>query len=318
MSDRSGIRLGISACLLGRKVRYDGGHQLEPFLTNTLGQYVEFVPVCPEVEAGFTTPREPIRLTGNPENPRLIAVETKVDHTQRMKRWVRKRAAELEREDLCGFILKSRSPSCGMERVKVYSSEARFVRKGAGLFARAFMDRFPLLPVEEEGRLHDPAVRENFIERLFALRRWRELIASRKAQRRLVRFHTRHSLQIMSHSPAHFREMERLVAITRAMRPAALYEKYQRLLLEAFELKATRGKHAAVLRQVQGSINPKFGADEKKEVGDVIAAYRRGDIPLIVPITLLAFLVRRCDELHLLEQSYLQPHPLELKLRNHA
>jgi len=312
------IKLGISTCLLGEEVRYNGGHSLDRFLRDTLGQYVEFVPVCPEVEAGFTTPREPMRLVGDPDHPRLVTVNTKMDHTRHMIQWSRNRVAELEGEGLCGFIFKSRSPSSGMERVKVYSEKGMPVKKGVGLFARAFMDRFPLLPVEEDGRLHDPVLRENFIERIFALGRWRETCSLRKTRNRLVRFHTRHKLVIMSHGQAPLREMGRLVARASDMPTGELYTRYQRLLLASLKLKATRKKHTNVLQHIQGYFKRALSGDEKREISEIIESYRRGDYPLIVPITLLNHHVRKYEEPYLRDQFYLQPHPLELKLRNHV
>ncbi|MDB4433416.1 DUF523 and DUF1722 domain-containing protein [bacterium] len=318
MFDRPKIKLGISACLLGEEVRYDGGHKLDRFLRDTLGGYVEFVPVCPEVEAGFNTPREPFRLVGDPDNPCFITVNSKVDHTQQMTEWSRKRAAELAREDLCGFIFKSGSPSSGMERVKVYTEKGMPVKKGVGVFPRAFMERFPLLPVEEEGRLHDPGLRENFIERIFALGRWREICAQRKNRGRLVQFHARHKLLIMSHSQAHLTRMGRLVARAKDTPSGELYAEYQRLLLESLKLKATGKKHANVLRHIQGYFKRLLTGDEKREIGEVIENYRRGEYPLIVPITLLNHYVRKYEQPYLEEQFYLQPHPLELKLRNHV
>jgi uncharacterized protein YbbK (DUF523 family) len=168
------IKIGVSACLLGQKVRFDGGHKHDRFITDTLGQYLEFCPVCPEVEAGFPVPRESFRLVGDRENPRLKTVKTNVDHTDRMLKWAQSRVRELEKENLCGFIFKSKSPSSGMERVKVYSEKGIPEKTGVGIFARVFMDNFPLIPVEEEGRLHDPKLRENFIESIFVLKNWRK------------------------------------------------------------------------------------------------------------------------------------------------
>ena len=174
------IKLGISTCLLGETVRYDGRHKLDRFLMNTLGQYVEYVPVCPEVECGLGVPRESMHLEGDPDSPRLVTTRTKQDMTDRMVQWARKRVVELEKEDLCGFIFKSNSPSSGMERVRVYNEKGMPVKKGIGIFAGIFMDRFPLLPAEEEGRLHDPELRENFIERIFTLKQWREVLAKKR------------------------------------------------------------------------------------------------------------------------------------------
>ena len=168
------IKLGISSCLLGKKVRYDGGHKLDHFLADTLGAYVDWVPVCPEVESGLSVPREAMHLVGDPEAPRLVTIRSGVDHTSRMRRWANKKVTALAAEDLCGFVFKSRSPSSGMRGVKIYSPEGMPVGTGSGIFAKAFQDRFPLLPVEDEGRLHDPALRENFIERIFVYKRWQE------------------------------------------------------------------------------------------------------------------------------------------------
>jgi len=168
------VRLGISSCLLGNAVRWNAGHKLDRFLTETLGQFVDYVPVCPEVEAGFGVPRESFRLVGDPENPRLMTFKARADHTERMRRWARKRVEELEKEDLHGFIFKSDSPSSGMIRVKVYTEKGMPVKKGVGMFAREFIKHFPLVPAEDDGRLHDPKIRENFIERIFALWRWRQ------------------------------------------------------------------------------------------------------------------------------------------------
>ena len=212
------IRLGISACLLGQAVRYDGGHKHDRFITETLGQYVEFVPVCPEVECGLGIPREAMRLVGDLEQPRLLTIRSRKDYTDQMLAWAQRRVRELEREDLSGFIFKSDSPSSGMERVKVYNDKGMPVKKGIGLFARAFMEHFPLLPVEDEGRLHDPKLRENFIEAIFAFKRWRDVVTSGPGRKELVAFHTRHKLLLLAHSPEHYREMGRVVAHSQSAR----------------------------------------------------------------------------------------------------
>ena len=198
------IRLGISSCLLGNGVRYDGGHKLDRFITETLGRYVEYVPVCPEVECGMPIPRESMRLEGDPESPRLVTTRTRIDKTDQMAGWAKRRVADLEKEALMGFIFKSDSPSSGMERVKVYNESGMASRKGIGIFARAFMEHFPLLPAEEEGRLHDPALRENFIERIFALARRRDVLAGKADRGDLVEFHSQHKLLILAHSTKHY------------------------------------------------------------------------------------------------------------------
>ena len=312
------IRLGISTCLLGEKVRYDGGHKLDWFLTETLGQYVEYVPVCPEVECGLPIPRESMHLEGNPDSPRLVTSHTKQDMTERMVQWSKKRVAELEREELCGFIFKSNSPSSGMERVRVYDEKGMPIKKGKGIFARIFMEHFPLLPVEDEGRLHDPQLRENFIERIFALKRWREVLIKKGNRGNLVDFHTKHKLFILSHSPKHHQIMGKLVAQVKNLPLKELYIQYQSLFLESLRLKTTQKKNANVLQNMMGYFREQLPSDEKQELLEIIELYRKGYIPLIVPMTLINHYVHKYDQPYLKEQVYLNPHPIELQLRNHV
>ncbi len=314
------IRLGISACLLGEPVRFDGGHQWDRFITDTLGKYVEFVPVCPEVECGLGVPREAMRLVGDPEAPRLVTVRTKVDLTERLVAWARKRVGELEQEDLGGFIFKSKSPSSGMERVRVYNEAAQGspVTRGVGMFARIFMENFPLLPVEEEGRLHDPVLRENFIERIFVLQRWRELLAAKPKLGDLVTFHTRHKLLILAHSTNHYRELGRLVARAKEVPVQEFSENYQSRLMEALRLKTTPKKNTNVLHHLMGYFKKDLTPDEKQELLEIIASYHQGYVPLVVPITLINHYVRKYNQPYLKEQFYLHPHPVELQLRNHV
>ncbi len=315
MSDK--IRLGISACLLGQNVRYDGGHKLERFLRDTLGRFVELTPVCPEAECGLGVPREPMRLVGDPERPRLVTTRTKVDHTARMRRWAATRCRELEKQDLCGFIFKSRSPSCGVQQVRIHTGAGTPSRRGTGLFASAFMDRFPMLPAEDDGRLHDVRLRENFIERIFVFRRWRDAVAAAR-RGALVAFHTRHKLLLMSHSEKHTRALGKLVARIKDVPRAEFRDRYLAAMTEAMRLLATPAKHANVLQHVMGYVRRQVSADEKQELLGVIRAYRAGHVPLIVPITLLNHYVQKYEQPYLSEQWYLAPHPLELQLRNHA
>jgi uncharacterized protein YbgA (DUF1722 family)/uncharacterized protein YbbK (DUF523 family) len=312
------IRLGVSACLLGEPVRYDGGHKLDRFITGTLGTYVEFVPVCPEVEAGFGVPRETMHLEGDPAVPRLVTSRTKRDVTDQMLTWAHRRVADLEKEDLCGFIFKSKSPSSGMARVNILNDKAMPEQKGVGVFALVFMCHFPLLPVEDEGRLHDDKLRENFIESIFTLRRWRECLSQKKSRGRLVDFHTKHKLLVMSHSVEHYRSMGRLVADTKAVPVDKLFDTYQGLLMEALRFKTTIKKNANVLQHMMGYFKKQLSADEKQELLEIVDHYRKGDVPLIVPVTLINHYVRKYDQPYLKEQVYLQPHPIELQLRNHA
>ena len=318
MENTEKIKLGISACLLGQPVRYNGGHQLDHFLKDTLGKYVDYVPVCPEVECGFGVPRETFRLIGEPDRPRLMTTRTKQDFTDRMEAWARKRANEIEGAGLCGFIFKGGSPSSGMERVKVYNDKGMSTKIGVGIFARIFMEHFPLIPVEEDGRLHDPVLRENFIERIFALRRMAKVSEGENALRAIVDFQTHNKLLIMSHSPKHLQEMGRLVANAKTLAPHRLIQRYRELLMEALKLKATAKKNTNVLMHMLGYFKKDLDPSEKQELLEIIDEYRRELIPLIVPITLISHYVRKYKQPYLKEQTYLNPHPLELQLRNHV
>ena len=312
------IRLGVSQCLLGENVRYDGGHTLAHFIRDTLGEYMDFVPVCPETECGLGIPREPMRLAGDLESPRLVTIRTKKDLTDQMIGWAERRVRQLEKEDLCSFIFKSNSPSCGMERVKVYNEKGIPVKRGVGLFARIFKAHFPLLPVEDEGRLHDPKLRENFIEGIFALKHWRETLKEKRSVGNLVAFHTRNKLLFLSHSRKHYRIMGKLVAQATQLSATELYRRYENLLLEALHLNTTVKKHINVFQHMMGYFKKMLSSDEKQELNEIIANYHEGLTPLIVPMTLFNHYVRKYQEGYLGQQTYLNPHPASLKLRNHV
>ena len=312
------ISLGISSCLLGNKVRYDGGHKKDPFLMDTLGRYVRYVPVCPEMECGMPAPREPMRLEGEVGAPRLITHTSKRDLTDSMRRWGESRLAELESLGLCGYIFKTKSPSCGMARIKVFTTKDNPSPRGVGIWARMFMDRFPLLPVEDESRLHDPGLRENFIERIFVFKRWRETVAASPSLAALLEFHTRHKLILMAHSPELYRKTGKLVAEAKGRGWKTLEQEYLGLLGRALALPSTVKKNANVLHHIQGYFKKQLSPDEKQELLGLIGSYAGGYIPLVVPATLLNHYVRKYGQAYLAEQYYLNPHPLELKLRNHT
>jgi len=311
-------RVGISTCLLGESVRYDGGHKLDRFLRDTLGTFVNYVPVCPEVEAGFPIPREAFHLEGDIKRPRLVTSRTHVDYTERMESWARERVVQLEKENLCGFIFKSGSPSSGMERVKVKNEKGMPEKKGSGIFARIFMEHFPLLPVEEEGRMHDMALRENFIERIFTLMRWKEMVRTSPTMGKLVDFHTRHKMLILSHNQQMYREMGQLVAGGGKRPGKEFYQRYAQLLMTSLKYKSTPRKNSNVLMHAMGYFKQTLSSDEKQEMIQVIDDHRLGLTPLIVPITLLNHYVRKYDQHYLSQQVYLNPHPMELQLRNHV
>jgi uncharacterized protein YbgA (DUF1722 family)/uncharacterized protein YbbK (DUF523 family) len=312
------IKLGISACLLGERVRYDGGHSHDPFLTDTLGRLVEFVAVCPEVECDLGIPREPMRLVGDPASPRLVTIATGRDLTDRMMRFARKRVVELEEEELDGFVFKTRSPSSGVERVKVYNEKGTPVIKGVGIFARVFMEHFPLIPVEDEERLHDPGLREHFIERIFVLKGWRHLMARRPTRGKIADFHSKHRLVVMSHSEKHYRELSRLVAEAKDYSADELQRRYQRGLMDALKIRSNVKKHAKVLFHILGYLKKDLSSEERQEVLEIVEQYLNGNVPLIVPITLLNHFARKFAKQDLRQEYYLNPEPLELRMRNHA
>ncbi|HDQ44258.1 MAG TPA: DUF1722 domain-containing protein [bacterium] len=316
--DDSRPRLGISACLLGENVRYDGGHKLDRFLRDTLGKFVDWVPVCPETECGLPVPRESMHLEGTPESPRLVTIRSRTDHTDRMIRWAEKRLKRLESESLCGFVFKSRSPSSGIRDIKIYSEKGHPIAKGSGVFAGLFMKKFPLLPVEDEGRLHDPALRENFIERLFVYRRWKDFLRESPSVKGWMDFHADHKLLIMAHSPAALKTLGQIVADADPSRFEAGVERYFRTLMPALGLIATPRKNTNVLHHVLGYFKKDLTPDEKQEMLETIGRYHQGFIPLIVPVTLLNHHVRKYRQPYLGRQHYLNPHPAELMLRNHV
>jgi uncharacterized protein YbgA (DUF1722 family) len=255
---------------------------------------------------------------GDPHAPRLVTARTQQDYTERMLRWARRRVRELEREDLSGFIVKGASPSCGMKGVRVYNEQGVPTASGAGLFTRFFEEHFPLLPVEDAERLSDPSLRENFIERVFTMKRWRAFVGHKRSRSALVQFHTEHALLILSHSPGHHRRMGRLVAQGGAKPISALYREYQQRLMEVLRLKATPAKHCTVLQHIIGFFKKQLSFDARQELLKAINHYREGDVPLIVPVTLINHYIRLYDKSYLQQQYYLHPHPLELQLRYHA
>jgi uncharacterized protein YbgA (DUF1722 family)/uncharacterized protein YbbK (DUF523 family) len=311
------IRVGVSACLLGREVRYDGGHKRDRFLTDTLGPFVEWVPVCPEVEVGMSIPREPIRLVRRDGEIRLVAERSGTDHTRAMREWTRRRLRDLERLDLCGWVLKKDSPSCGMERVRVHVGSG-VARTGRGLFADELMRAFTCLPVEEEGRLNDPALRENFVERVFAYRRLRSLFHGRWTLGGLVAFHTAHKLQLLAHSPADHRALGALVAGAKRRPRPEVRAQYETSFMRALAHLATPRRHVNVLHHALGWLRPHLGAGARAELLGLIADHGAGLVPLVVPLTLLRHHVREHQVAYLAGQVYLEPHPKELMLRNHV
>lgn len=318
MSDR--IKIGISACLLGEHVRYDGQGAHAKHITGTLADYLEFHPFCPEVGCGMGVPREPVRLVGTIEHQRLIGRESGKDWTDAMHTWAESAFHKMENENLCGFIFKAKSPSSGMGRVKIYPEGGGqpVSYAGVGLFAKMVMERFPLLPVEDDGRLHDVELRGNFIERIFVEHRWHGMMEKGMNISALIDFHTRHKMLIRSHDVVGYRNLGKLVGDGKSVEPEKLFQQYYELLGTALSRKPTIKKNVDVLMHILGYFKKMLSPDEKQEALELIENYRNNLVPLIVPVTLMNHYVRKYDVPYLKTQYYLNPHPLELKLRNHA
>jgi uncharacterized protein YbbK (DUF523 family)/uncharacterized protein YbgA (DUF1722 family) len=313
------IRIGVSSCLLGEEVRYDGGHQRDDYVVGVLGRACTLVPVCPELEVGLGVPREPIRLVGEAATPRLLGVTSGTDHTEAMRDFARRRIAALRRQGLSGYVLKRGSPSCGLARVKRYAAaDAAPTRDGTGLFARALTKALPRLPVEEEGRLTDAALRDSFITRVFAYRRltaWRESAPGAGA---VVEFHAAHTYLLLAHRPSAHARLGRLVARVPPAPAEVWLDRYGAIFMAALRTRPTVGKHVNVLRHITGSFARRLGPSEKRELQGLIGDYARGRVPQVVPITLINHFVARFDVTDARDQVYLHPHPKELMLRNHV
>ena len=312
------IRIGVSSCLLGNPVRYDGGHKRDRYITDVLAKYFHFVPVCPEVECGLPIPRETMRLVGDIENPQLITRNTGVNYTEKMLSYCHQRVIELEEEDLCGFIFKKDSPSSGLHRVKIFISPYNSIKASRGLFAASVVNHYKVLPVEEEGRLKDAILRENFIEQVFCYSRWKEFLLDSPNYKRLIDFHARHKLLLMSHSPKYLSTLGKMVAGGKRTPDAELLHAYEVVLMEAMSIVASVKKHVNVLHHIMGYFKKVLTKDEKAELLEIINQYAKRMVPLVVPLTLINHYIRKYDTPYLKNQVYLEPHPSELMLRNHV
>jgi uncharacterized protein YbgA (DUF1722 family)/uncharacterized protein YbbK (DUF523 family) len=309
------LRLGVSACLLGARVRFDGGHKRNRFIIEELGAHFEFVPFCPEVAIGMGTPRPSIRLVGEVPAPRAIGSRNdSIDVTDVLREYSTGTARRLD--GLCGFVFKKDSPSCGMERVKVYSDTGMPQRDGSGIFARAVQEANPLLPVEEEGRLNDPGLRENFVSRVLVYARWQALRRQRVSKKGLLDFHTRHKLLLLAHSPAVYRELGGMLARLDNTPLDALAVCYIERVMQVLKTQASRKRHVNVLQHLLGYLRKQVDDINRADLADVIEDYRRGLVPLVVPITLLQHHFRRNPNVYISRQVYMNPHPRELMLRN--
>ncbi len=316
---KQGIRIGISACLLGERVRFDGGHKRDDFLTQTLGGYFDWISVCPEMEIGLGAPRDTLHLESSlTSEPKLVFVKSRTDISEKMRAYARTKLKYLKDLSLDGFLLKKNSPSCGKERVKLYGKNNSVTRSGVGVFASLLMQTFPNLPVEEEGRLSNPILRENWIERVFAYHRLKALWNSPWKLRDLLSFHTQHKLTLLAHSPQAYQRLGKLLATAKGVDRDTLKERYEKEFMTAMEKPATAGRHANVLEHIIGYFKNNLDTDSRRELATQIKDYQKGIVPLIVPITLIHHHLRTIKIPYLEEQSYLHPHPKELALRNHV
>lgn len=311
-----GVRIGISACLLGASVRFDGGHKLDRFLAGTVGPLVEWVPVCPEVEAGLGTPREAVRLVGTDERPRLVG-RSGADHTDLMARTVDRLVGGLAGAGLDGFVFKKSSPSCGLFRVPVHPPAGGRPVPGQGLFAAGLTGRFPDLPVEEEGRLQDAGLREAFFEAAYAHHRLRRFVEDGPTPAGLVELHARHKMTLLAHDPDGYRALGRLVARAGAGDFPAVVDGYITRFMAAVRAPATRGRHANVLQHLFGLVTDRLDRPRRQEFVEVVDDYRTGLVPLAVPVTLLRHHLAAGDAPGwATAQTYLEPYPKQLRLRN--
>ncbi len=311
------VRIGISSCLLGENVRYDGDHRRDRFITGTLSAYFEFVPVCPEMAIGLGVPRDPIRLVGKPGAIRVVGMaDCEMDLTDQLRSFGIQTAQRLK--DISGYIFKSKSPSCGPQRVKLYPEDENTApsNDGIGQYAQAVMEYQPNLPVEEDGRLNDLVLTENFIERVFTYKRWQYLRQSVVTVARLIDFHTRHKLAILAHDQVAYAKLGKLVADAGNRELQRVADEYVHGLMKTLRRPATRKNHTNVLQHIQGYLKVDLDRDDKAEMVDVINQYRLGRVPLIVPITLLKHHLRKHPNPYIDGQVYLNPHPAELMLRN--
>jgi uncharacterized protein YbgA (DUF1722 family)/uncharacterized protein YbbK (DUF523 family) len=317
-SNQNPIKIGISACLLGEKVRWDGGHKKDRYITDILGNYFTFIPVCPEIEVGMGTPRESVRLVGDVSSPNMIGNKSGEDWSDRMRTHVSKRTVQLKKYRFSGFILKKDSPSCGMERVRVYQSNGIPIKDGQGFFGGAVVNHFNNLPIEEEGRLNDPALRENFIVRVFAYSDVQSIFNSTLDRGKVVKFHSKYKYLLLAHSPKHYKILGQLVAKINRYKPENFKEKYVAIFMEALNQKSTVKKNVNVIQHIMGYLKKYLDAGPKSDIINVIEDYRNGIIPLIVPLTLIKHYVDMNNLEYIKNQVYLNPHPKELMLRNHV
>jgi len=311
------IPVGISACLMGHKVRYDGGHKRSKYCLNVLNECFDFVPLCPEVSIGLSTPREPIRLVGDAASPRVVGVkDPDLDVTDKLYAYADEVSAK--HTELCGYILMKGSPSCGMERVKVYHENGLPNEAGRGAYAAQLMRNNPALPVEEEGRLNDPVLRENFITRVFVYHSWQQEVMSDPSLHQVLQFHSRHKYQLMAHCYEGYKTIGRYLAEEASRQPLSeVLEQYILQLMQHLTKRANRKSHTNTLMHILGYLKKEIDSDTKQDLLETIEQYRTAKVHLVVPLTLLKHYLKRHGSDYIQSQAYLDPYPHELGLRNY-
>ncbi|OBT09512.1 hypothetical protein A9264_14675 [Vibrio sp. UCD-FRSSP16_10] len=309
------MQIGISACVLGEEVRFDGGHKSSKFVTKELSPFFQFIPVCPEVGIGMSVPRPAIRLISDDE--RIALVETKdqtQDYTASMQTYSENKVNELQGQSLCGYIVCAKSPTCGMERVKVYANGWAST-DGVGLYTRELMTKMPWLPVEEDGRLNDPVLKENFISRVFSLRDFYDCMGEHATPRKIIAFHSRYKLTLMAHDPSAYKALGQLVAKVASYEADEFFQLYRLKLMQALTTRATRKNNTNVLMHIQGYFKKWLSSQERQDLRQVIDEYRQGLLPLLSPMTLIKHYLSLYPDEYLASQKFLDPHPQELRLR---
>jgi len=307
--------IGISSCLVGQKVRYDGTAKRNSWLVDQFGKYVDYRPICPEMAIGMPTPRPPIRLVGTPEDIRVVGVDDpSADVTMQLEDFALSTAGQLQ--SISAYVFMSKSPSCGMERVKLYGANGHAAKNGVGAYARVIMASLPNLPCEEEGRMNDPMLRENFVNRVYAYRRWQSLRADGLVAKELIDFHARHKYMVMTHSQAAYQRLGRLLSNLKGVDLERVADAYEAEFMGALKRRVGRKRHVNALQHIQGYLKTRIDGDDRQELAESIEAYRREEVPLVVPMKLLRHYFRRNPDNYIDRQWYLDPYPESLGLRN--
>ncbi len=312
------LKLGISSCLLGNEVRYDGGHKRSNYIDKTLGRFFNFQTFCPEVAIGLGTPRPPIRLIRKDEadGKKAYAVDVKtneLDYTDQLNEYSEMIASNYL-SDISGYIFKKDSPSCGMERVKVYSPEGHFVHKdGVGIYAKVIKENFPHMPMEEEGRLNDVNLRESFLTRVYLYNDWQNMLKEGMTPHGLVNFHAGQKYLFMAHNQQVARQLGQMVAKAGTADINELAEEYIALAMQVLKKQPDRKRHTNALQHIMGYLRKQIDSDDRQELLHSIMSFQKGEVPLVMPLTLLKHHFSKHPNDYIAKQRYLSPFPVELR-----